>query len=102
MAKSRSTVRWVSDNVSNIYTCNHTSPSPQNSHRLSPVFAVLSVLGFIDDGRLQDFDRVPSAGWDDAAAIAGGRIQYNACRFMEATPQDGKPTKSRSIHIETQ
>ena len=26
----------------------------QNSHRLAPVFAVLSVLGFIDDGRLQD------------------------------------------------
>ena len=25
----------------------------QNSHRLAPVFAVLSVLGFIDDGRLQ-------------------------------------------------
>ena len=58
----------------------------QNSHRLAPVFAVLSVLGFIDDGRLHDFDRVPYASWDDAAVIAGGRVQDNACRFMEATP----------------
>ena len=86
MAKSRSTVRWVSDNVSDIYTCNHTSPPPKNSHRLPPVFAVLSVLGFIDDGRLQDFDRVPGAGGNDAAVTAGGRAQDNACRFMEATP----------------
>ena len=86
MEKSRSTVRWLSDNVSNIYTCNHTSPPPQNSHRLAPVFAVLSVLGFIDDGRLQDFDRVPDASGDNAAVIAGGRVQDNACRFMEATP----------------
>ena len=86
MAKSRSTVRWVSDNISDIYTYNHTSPPPQNSHRLAPVLAVLSVLGFIDDGRLQDLDRVPGAGGDDAAVIAGGRVQYNACRFMEATP----------------
>ena len=59
---------------------------PQNSHRLAPVFAILSVLGFIDDGRLQDFDRVPDAGGDDAAVTAGGRVQDNACRFMEATP----------------
>ena len=59
---------------------------PQNSHRLAPVFAVLPVLGFIDDGRLQDFDRVPDAGWNDAAVIAGGRVQDNACRFMEAAP----------------
>ena len=57
----------------------------QNSHRLAPVFAVLSVRGFIDDGRLQDFDRVPDAGRDDAAVTAGGRVQDNACRFMEAT-----------------
>ena len=48
---------------------------PQNSHRLAPVFAVLSVLGFIDDGSFQDLDRVPDAGWDDAAVIAGGRVQ---------------------------
>lgn len=40
---------------------------PQNSHRLAPVFAVLPVLGFIDDGRLQDFDRVPGASGDNAA-----------------------------------
>ena len=58
---------------------------PQNSHSLAPVFAVLPVLGFIDDGRLQDFDRVPDAGGDDAAETAGGRVQDNACRFMEAT-----------------
>lgn len=70
-------MRWVSDNVSDIYTCNHTSPPPQNSHRLAPVFAVLSVLGFIDDERLQDFDRVPGAGWDDAAVIAGGQLKKN-------------------------
>ena len=45
-------------------------PPKKNSHRLAPVFAVLSVLGFIDDGRLQDLDRVPDAGGDDAAVIA--------------------------------
>ena len=50
---------------------------PQNSHHLDPVFAVLSVLGFIDDGRLQDFDRVPGAGWDDAAVIAGRQLKKN-------------------------
>lgn len=59
---------------------------PQNSHRLAPVFAVLSVLGFIDDGRLQDLDRVPGASGDNAAVTAGGRVQDNACRFMETTP----------------
>lgn len=57
-----------------------------NSHRLAPVFAVLSILGLIDDGRLQDFDRVPGASGNDAAVIAGGLVEDNACRFMEATP----------------
>lgn len=73
MAKSRSTVRWVSD----INTGNHRSPPPQNSHRLAPVFAVLSVLGFIDNGRLQDLDRVPGAGGDYAAVIAGRQLKKN-------------------------
>lgn len=114
MAKSRSTVRWVTDNVSDISLAvmfglsliietikrclldsstfirfptfvsdtfptfsreiTHLHP-PQDSHSLAPVFAILSVLGFIDDGRLQDFDRVPGVGWDDAAVTAGGRAQ---------------------------
>ena len=74
------------DKLSDIYTGNHRSPPPQNSHSLAPVFAVLSVLGLIDDGRLQDFDRVPGASGDNAAVTAGGRVQDNACRFMEATP----------------
>ena len=29
---------------------------------------------------------MPDAGGDDAAVIAGGRVQDNACRFMETTP----------------
>ena len=50
---------------------------PQNSHRLAPVFAILSVLGFIDDGRLQDFNCVPDAGGDYAVVIAGGQLKKN-------------------------
>ena len=54
------------------------SASTPNSRRLRPVFAVLSVLCLIDNGRLQDFGRVPCAGGDDAAVIAGRRVQDNA------------------------
>ena len=50
-------------------------PQKKDSHRLAPIFAVLSILGFIDDGRFQNFDHVPDVCGEDATVTAGGRVQ---------------------------